>query len=258
MNVSTFPFSVDSVPYLSVDQMRVVDRLMIEEYRITLIQMMENAGRNLAHLARERFLAGDPQGKRVLVLAGSGGNGGGALVAARRLHGYGAEVVIHLAREEADFTPASKHQLELLRCLGVSMQDHPLPSTFTAVHLLIDGMLGYSLARAPREPIAMMIRWANAHRAPTLALDVPSGIDATLGTVFTPAIEAAATLTLALPKLGLIAPPAVNNVGELYLADIGVPPGLYARHEIGLSVGSVFARNDIIRLRSGPMPHRLP
>ncbi|NIM09211.1 MAG: NAD(P)H-hydrate epimerase, partial [Planctomycetales bacterium] len=55
------------------------------DYRIDLIQMMENAGRNLAHLARSRFLGGDPQGKRVAVLAGTGGNGGGALVCARRL-----------------------------------------------------------------------------------------------------------------------------------------------------------------------------
>ena len=62
--------------------MHEVDRLMVEKYDILLIQMMENAGRGLAQLARCRFLAGDPRGRRVLVLAGTGGNGGGGLVCA--------------------------------------------------------------------------------------------------------------------------------------------------------------------------------
>ncbi|MFH1636162.1 MAG: NAD(P)H-hydrate epimerase [Chloroflexota bacterium] len=65
--------------------MRAVDAAMIETYHIDLIQMMENAGRNLAHLARTRYLAGDPRQREVLILAG-GGNGGGGLVCARRLH----------------------------------------------------------------------------------------------------------------------------------------------------------------------------
>ena len=77
---------VEQIPYLTTDQMREVDRLMIEVYQIELMQMMENAGRNLAHLARDRFLDGDPQNKYVIVLAGTGGNGGGALVCARRLY----------------------------------------------------------------------------------------------------------------------------------------------------------------------------
>ena len=80
------------VPFITTDQMREVDRAMIEDYGISLVQMMENAGRNLAQLARQRFLDGDPRGRRVLVLAGTGGNGGGGLVCARRLRNWGAEV----------------------------------------------------------------------------------------------------------------------------------------------------------------------
>jgi NAD(P)H-hydrate epimerase len=72
-------------PMLDSAQMREVDRVMVEDYHIELLQMMEHAGRHLAHLARERFLQGNPVGRRVVVLAGPGGNGGGALVAARRL-----------------------------------------------------------------------------------------------------------------------------------------------------------------------------
>ncbi|MBN1967580.1 MAG: hypothetical protein JW910_23190, partial [Anaerolineae bacterium] len=87
-----FPVCTLDLPWLTAAQMAEVDRAMIEDYRITLVQMMENAGRNLAHLARGCFLDGDPRGTAVVVLAGTGGNGGGALVCARRLHNYGAAV----------------------------------------------------------------------------------------------------------------------------------------------------------------------
>ena len=89
----------DGVPYVTTDQMREVDRLMVEEYGIVLLQMMENAGRGLARLARERFLDGDARGRSVVVMAGSGGNGGGGLVCARRLAGWGAAVHVWLANE---------------------------------------------------------------------------------------------------------------------------------------------------------------
>ena len=92
------------VPYLTTEQMVEVDRAMIEDFDIDLTRMMENAGRNLAHLARERFLDGDPRGKSVLVLAGPGGNGGGVLVAARRLHGYGTVVGVVAVREPAQMS----------------------------------------------------------------------------------------------------------------------------------------------------------
>jgi len=74
------------VPFVDTEQMIEVDRAMIDDYSITLIKMMENAGRCLAILARERFLEGNINGKRITIMARSGGNGGGALVAARRLH----------------------------------------------------------------------------------------------------------------------------------------------------------------------------
>jgi NAD(P)H-hydrate epimerase len=83
---------------------------------------------------------------------------------------------------------------------------------------------------------------------PVLSLDAPSGVDTTTGQVFDPAIRARATMTLALPKKGLRASGVEEYVGELYLADIGVPPSLYAGPALGLDVGSVFATDDVIRL----------
>lgn len=72
------------------------------------------------------------------------------------------------------------------------------------VDLIIDGIIGYNLSSAPRGAAAELIRWPNAQEGtPILALDTPSGIDTTTGTVFTPAIKATATMTLALQKEGL-------------------------------------------------------
>jgi len=226
-----------------------VDRAMMHDFRIELIQMMENAGRNLAHLARERFLDGDPRGKHVVVLAGTGGNGGGALVCARRLHNYGAQVQVFMTKPDAEFTPVPAHQLDILHRMGLPVAQAAGVIQAANPSLIIDGVIGYSLKGAPRGAAGELIRWANAQEAPILALDAPSGVDTTTGTVFDPAIQAAATMTLALPKEGLRAPGVEERVGELYLADISVPPSLYSEPALGLEIGYLFSESDIIRLR---------
>jgi NAD(P)H-hydrate epimerase len=117
--------------------------------------------------------------------------------------------------------------------------------------LIIDGIIGYSLKGAPYGSAKELIRWVNAQDAPVLSLDAPSGVDATKGTIFDPAVRATATLTLALPKEGLRAEGVDALVGELYVADISVPPQLYGGPALNLDVGSLFARDDIVRLE-GP------
>ncbi|MEA3501274.1 MAG: NAD(P)H-hydrate epimerase [Actinomycetota bacterium] len=235
------------VQYLTTDQMIEVDRAMMEDYRIDLVRMMENAGRNLAHLARERFLGGDPRGHRVVVLAGTGGNGGGALVAARRLHNYGAEVTVFATKPDDEFTPVPGRQLDLLRRMGVTIGSADAVESVETADVVLDGVIGYSLQGAPRGEAGALIRWTNEQAAPVLSLDAPSGVDTSTGTVFEPVVRATATMTLALPKEGLRAPGVETHVGELYLADISVPPELYSRF-LGIDVGPIFAQSDIVRL----------
>jgi NAD(P)H-hydrate epimerase len=226
-----------------------VDRAMIEDFRIELIQMMENAGRNLAHLARARFLGGDPRRKRVIALAGSGGNGGGALVAARRLHNWGASVTVGLAQSDSSMTGVPAHQLDILEQMGVTIVETRSMAGLAPADVVLDGLIGYSLKGAPQGAAAELIQWANSQSAPILALDVPSGVDATTGTVFDPAIRATATMTLALPKKGLDGAAMASHVGELYLADISVPPGLYARPPLNIRIEPLFACEEVVRLR---------
>jgi NAD(P)H-hydrate epimerase len=106
------------VPDLTTRQMIEVDRLMVEEYGIQLIQMMENAGRNLAVLARQ-MVGGDVRTKRIAVLCGAGNNGGGGLVAARHLHNWDAEVMVSLVAPQDQFKGVPAHQLTILKKMGI-------------------------------------------------------------------------------------------------------------------------------------------
>jgi len=241
-----FPL-VSNVPFISREQMIEVDRLMIETYGITLLHMMENAGRALALVARARFLSGNCAAKKVLVMAGSGGNGGGAMVAARRLAAWGAEVSLVLSHDENRIAPAPSRQLATLSEMKVPLVSYA-QARLAHFDLIIDGLIGYSLNGAPRGLSAELIAMANRNEAPVLALDVPSGLDASLGVAHQPAITAEATLTLALPKTGLKTATGKKLTGELYCADISVPPAIYANKSIGIECSSIFQTNDIIRI----------
>jgi len=248
MDIDNLPMYAGVVPAVTTDQMREVDRLMIEFYHIELIQMMENAGRNLAHLARLRFLNGDPSNKRVVVLAGTGGNGGGALVCARWLHNAGADVHVYLTAAPERLTSVPAHQLAILHAVGIASQQAEAVGSQPIPDLIIDGLIGYSLTGSPHGAAADLITWANSMDTPVLALDVPSGLNSTSGEAFAPVIRADATMTLALPKTGLLVEHAKPYVGELYLANISVPRGLYRHPTLDLSVENLFRTHDIVRL----------
>lgn len=223
--------------------MREVDRLMVEEYGIALIQMMENAGRNLAEQAR-RILAPKALNQcRILVLSGAGNNGGGGLVAARHLHNRAAAVAVQLVSPEQKLKPLPAQQWEILKRMGLDLNPQP---DWAQVDLIIDALIGYGLHGDPQPPASEWIDAANASGKPILALDAPSGLDTTTGQPGTPCIRASATLTLALPKVGLLVRAARPFVGQLYLADIGVPPELFER--IDLPIPPLFQTDTIVEV----------
>ncbi|MDH3194492.1 MAG: NAD(P)H-hydrate epimerase, partial [Acidimicrobiia bacterium] len=222
------------IPALTEQQMREVDRIMIDDLGIELMQMMENAGRNLAALALGRF---NPAS--VVVMAGPGGNGGGGLVAARHLANRGVLVHVALSRPADEFGGVPAHQLAILQRLRIATME----GATTDADLIIDALIGYSLRGDPRGDTRDLIDWANQSGSPVLSLDTPSGLNVTTGEAATPCVQATATMTLALPKVGLLEAP---QVGELWLADISVPPSVYAA--FGIEVGNLFAEDTIIRV----------
>ena len=219
------------VPSVSVEQMREVDRLMVEDFAISLPQMMENAGRILAELVIE--LHGRP---KVSVLVGKGNNGGGGLVAARYLHNKGLEVDVVLTTEDLGDVPA--RQLSALRAVYVPEHGH----VGHRAEVLVDALLGYNAVGPPRGRIGDILSEALVLRAPVVSLDVPSGLDLETGIFYPTAFRRSVVLTMGLPKDNLR-----EAVDELWLADIGIPREVYAR--LGLDVPFLFSDADHIRIK---------
>ena len=231
-----------AVPAVSVEEMREVDRVAVEETGPSLLQMMEHAGLELA-LAALAMLGGRWASARIAVLAGGGGNGGGGLCAARHLASRGADVLAVVGRPPEAATGAVAEQLRILREAPARVIPWSDAFDIGEADLVIDAIIGYSLHDAPTGPPMALIRAAQAAAAPVLSLDVPSGVDPDSGEAPGVAVRPARTLTLALPKLGL----RRENSGELWLADLGIPPGVFAR--AGLAFASPFGPHSQIELR---------
>ena len=226
------------VPAVSTEQMREVDRIAVEETGPNLYQMMENAGRNLAATALEMLGGGnDP---KILVLAGTGGNGGGDICAARHLANRVIQAVLCMA-EPLHLSEVAKWQYQIFSATPGEVFS---ASNFSAANfdLIIDALIGYSLSGTPRGIYADLIGRANASGTRILALDVPSGLDSTTGTAPGLVMGAEATMTLALPKTGL----TPRNAGRLSLADIGIPLETYRR--LNLAYVSPFDSRYVVPL----------
>jgi NAD(P)H-hydrate epimerase len=230
------------VPAITAAQMREVDRIAVEDFGLGILQMMENAGRNLAGNVME--LLGGLE-RRVVVLAGAGGNGGGGIACARHLHNRGFDVKIVLDRDPASLVGAPAAQLAILTAAGLRpAAPSAAASLIERADLVVDALIGYSLHGAPRGRAAELIELCNASAKRVLVLDVPSGLDATSGETLGVVTRPQRTLTLALPKTGLVSVP-----GNLYLADIGIPPEVY--DQLGISVAPLFDRTYWLRLIIG-------
>lgn len=217
-----------------------VDRIASAELGIPLELLMENASHQIGVAAR-LFLGGGVAGKRIVALAGNGNNGGDALGALRHLSGWGADVRAVLSGPVERLRPLARRQHDILATLGVRVD-----AAAVDAHLLIDGLLGYSIAGPPRDAVSDLIRAANASRLPILAVDLPSGMHPDTGEPLGITIRAALTVTLALPKRGLMTTRSRALVGELLLADIGIPPLAFDR--VGIETRGLFESGELVRI----------
>jgi len=209
------------VAAITTEQMREVDRIAMEETGPNLFQMMENAGRNFALQAIE-VLGGGWQKANIVVLAGLGGNGGGGICAARHLANRQANVQLALSNPDGlGEVPAFQRRI-FQSTSGREVETSAMPGL--RPDLILDAVIGYSLKGAPRGAVLDFFQWANNSGAPILSLDVPSGVDSTSGQSEGEYIHAEWTMTLALPKTGLLP----EKTGALFLADIGIPEKVYS------------------------------
>ena len=246
MTASSF-VTADGVvlPAVTADEMREIDRIAIEETGPNLYQMMENAGRNLASTAIES-LGPDWRIESIVVLAGTGGNGGGGIGAARHLANRGGTVALVIT-DESRLGPVPAQQLGIYRGTdGDVLTPEDLANLDPS--LIVDALIGYSLTGPPRGAARDLIEWAESSEVRCLSLDVPSGVDSTTGEAEGVHINAVQTMTLALPKTGL----DVDAVGELVLADIGIQTEVYRRAGIEVPIG-LFGQGLTVPIQpSGP------
>lgn len=230
------------VPAVTTEQMREVDRIAVEDFSLGILQMMENAGRTLALNAID--MLGGSTGE-ITILVGAGGNGGGGICCARHLHNRGYNVWLVLDREAATLRGAALNQFRILESAGLQAVQHDRAGDAIAqAQLVVDALIGYSLRGAPRGRGVELIALCNQYAARVLSLDVPSGLNATTGESPGAVVRPERTLTLALPKTGLRA-----IAGDLYLADIGIPPEVY------LQLGRSAASFDIASFTSAQERH---
>jgi NAD(P)H-hydrate epimerase len=208
-----------------------------------VIELMENAGLNVAVLAR-RMLGGSVTGRKVCCIAGKGNNGGDALVAARHLHNWGASVKVVLGGSKDEIRDVPARQLATVERMGIPIEGPR--GRVDDSEILVDGLLGYGSKGNPRDLVAVLIRDSNSSGMPILAVDLPSGLDPTTGEPNEPCIIARATVTFGMLKTGFLNPKSHRFVGELYLADISMPRELYTGYSQG---PSYFANDTMVRVR---------
>ncbi len=206
------------------EQMREIDR-RAQEAGVSVARLMENAGRAVFEQAQK--MLGAPAGRKVAVVCGKGNNGGDGLVAARYLKEWGAGVEALLAVAAESLVAEPKVNYERLLQAGVPIAEKvDSARVFAACQqadLVIDALLGTGIKGPVEGTTADIICAVNRAGRPTLAVDVPSGVDADTGEVVSVAVSAAHTVTLGLAKLGLLNFPGAEYVGQLSVADIGLP-----------------------------------
>ena len=219
------------------EQIREWDRKAIEEYGVPGVVLMENAGggaaRILLDLSRRRP---EEYPQLWIILCGPGNNGGDDFVVARHLHNAGHSVEVHLAFDPARLEPAGDNTInhDILKKTRVPLFSSPAP--FPPPDILgggrpctiVDALLGTGLSRPLRPPYLEWVRATHGSRARVIALDLPTGLDASSGEILGDVVRAAHTITFAAPKRGFELGKGPEVVGEVHVVDIGMPREIWS------------------------------
>ena len=208
-------------------EMRAIDDRLATEFSLPAVALMENAGQRTALVLEE--LLGDIDGKNIVVVAGSGNNGGDAFAAARHLHNKMAKVKVFALKPLNSMAELPKNMFNCLLNMGVPSRSLTEERDWNRLRValrfadgVVDGILGTGTKGELREEIRSLIEEINKVSVPVLAIDVPSGVSADTGRL-SAAVRATATLAVGLPKLAHFLSPASEYAGRLFVDDIGIP-----------------------------------
>lgn len=213
-------------PFLTRHEVREVDRRAIEEYGMSGLVLMENAGRGCVEVLQRLGVKGP-----VAIACGKGNNAGDGLVMARHLDLRGIEVAVLLFADPAEFTGDALANYQIVQRGGISL--HPCWQEAAAAGFLeraewvVDALLGTGASGPPRPPFDEAIRVLNAASGQKLAIDLPSGLDCDSGSPAEPTFRADHTCTFVALKVGFANPLAAAFLGQVHVIDIGVPRKLW-------------------------------
>lgn len=240
------------VPTVTAEESVHVDELAVE-HGLALNGMVNRAGYLASKIVLEELFADlvkkDPKEAGVTVLAGTGHKGAAALVAGRHLADAGLTVNVVLARKAKEYQGDSKDALSKLERVAKKVYAGYNERAFDQADLILDGLIGAGLEGTPKASVSLLIKGANFSMKPVVALDIPSGLDATTGVQSPVTVKAAATLVVGLPKRGMIGKSNTALCGRIFLLDIGVPPQIW-QENIGVDVSDVFGGREYVRLET--------
>jgi NAD(P)H-hydrate epimerase len=239
----------------TLERIRRVDRIAVERFAMPSLILMENAGRGAAdwiaaewiaaewiaaewiaadRIAADRIAGAATRDTPVIILCGTGNNGGDGLVIARHLHAASIPVGVWIFGDPARMTPDTAANLAMLSktrvaCLRIAIDadDGALAGLRQAIgeaEIVIDALLGTGATGSPRGAMARAIEAANAGRARRFAIDIPSGLEGRTGNANPPTFRAEVTLTFVASKIGFQSTNALPYVGREVVLPIGVPP----------------------------------
>ena len=199
-----------------------------EKLGIPRILLMENAGRAIAEHLKNHLK--DIAGRKAVVVAGTGNNGGDGFVAARHLAGYGVDVIVILLGHDLKTSEAAlnwRGLKSMTKTVKVLTLDNPsfdeaLEKHVLGADIIIDAIFGTGIRGILREPHSKAIDLINRSKAYTLSVDIPSGLDPLTGEIHDKSVITDATVTFHKPKTGLMK--RRDIAGEVVVAPIGVPP----------------------------------
>jgi NAD(P)H-hydrate epimerase len=209
---------------LSRQQARDIDRRAIDEYGLTGLVLMENAGRGCAELLGRLGITGP-----VCIVTGTGNNGGDGYVIARHLANLGHTVrvvsAVDPSRLESD---AAVNHRAWVRGGGLVevVTAGEWEAVFGDCEWIVDALLGTGVVGAVRPPYDQAIDAINRSSARVLAIDLPSGLDCDTGEILGRCVRADQTATMVAAKTGMLAECAVAWIGEVHVVDIGIPRSL--------------------------------
>jgi len=214
------------IKVVTAEQMRGIDKYTIEKIGIPGMVLMENAAKATFHVI-EKILT-DGSSSRVAVFCGKGNNGGDGFAISRYLWNKGVGVIVYLTGKEAELKGDAKRNYDIIRKLGIDIHFLSKKADLSRIlrfppDLVIDALLGTGISGAVYGFMEEVIGLINQLPCPVIAVDVPSGLNSDSGVVDGAAVAAEVTVTLGLPKYCQVFHPAKSYVGDLYIADIGIP-----------------------------------